>query len=82
MKIIKLIKNSYGHYAALFDEIPTKTFEKIGSDYVGSYEENGKVILSWYLKKERFGNAFAGRALSLYMKDGSTSNLIIRIMID
>lgn len=75
MEIIKLVKNSCGHYYAMFDKIPEKTFEKIGADYVGSYGENGKVILSWYLKKERYGNAFGGREINLQMKDGNITTI-------
>lgn len=75
MKIIKLIKNSVGHYCAMFDEIPEMTFEKIGSDYIGSYEEDGKVILSWHLEKWGFKDAFGGRELNLKMKDGTTKTI-------
>ena len=75
MRILKLVKNSYGHCYVMFDEIPQKTFEKIGIDYVGSYEENGKVILSWYLKKERFGDAFGGREINLNIKDGTVKTI-------
>lgn len=74
MKIIKLI-NSNG-YKAVFDEIPELTYEKIGSDYVGSAtDDKGNVILSHFLKRERFGDAFGGRELNLKMKDGSTETI-------
>lgn len=71
MKILKLIKDKYGHYCVVFDKIPEITYEKIGSDFIGSYEENGNIIFSNYLKKESYGNAFAGRELKLRMKDYS-----------
>jgi len=77
MKIIKLCKaESYGssHYYVMFDEIPEMTYERIGSSYVGSAtDENGDIVFSRYLKWEPWGDAFAGRELSLKMKDGTTS---------
>lgn len=75
MEIIKLVKYNDGHYSAIFDELPALTYEKIGADYVGSYVENGVVIFSLHLKMERWGDAFAGRELTLRMKDGSTEKI-------
>lgn len=61
------------HYFILVDEEPEITYEKIGQDYVGSSKnENGEVISSHYLKKQSYGDAFAGREIRLNMKDGDT----------
>jgi hypothetical protein len=60
----------------MFDEIPEITYEKIGSDYIGSaVSTNEKIIASEFLKWERFGNAFAGREITLKMKDGSIQKI-------
>jgi hypothetical protein len=60
----------------MFDEIPEVTYEKIGIDYIGSaVDENGNIIFSRHLQWERFGDAFAGRELSLKMKDGSITKI-------
>lgn len=77
MKIVKLIHNEkYDNYYAMFDEIPEITYEKIGSDYIGSaVDKNGNIIVSEFLKWERFGDAFAGREISLKMKDGSIQKI-------
>lgn len=79
MKILKMYvtrQNGYEHYYCMFDEIPEITYEKIGCDYVGSAcDENGNIVFSAFLKKERFGNAFAGRELTLNMKDGTTEKI-------
>ena len=75
MKIIKLIKND-NRYSAVFDFIPEITYEKINSDYIGSYiESDGAVVLSHFLGYESFGNAFAGREINLLMKDGSIQTI-------
>ena len=72
MKILKLIQNDFGGYYAVLDEIEKMTYEKIGLDYIGStLDSEGNVIQSHFLKKESYGNAFAGRELVLQMKDGS-----------
>lgn len=71
LKIVKLIKNR-GHYYVMFDVIPEITYEKVGSDYVGSsVDSDGTIIASNFLKYEKFGDAFAGREIKLSMKDGS-----------
>lgn len=76
MKILKLIKQNYGHYFAVFDEIPRIEYEKVGADYVGSaVDSNGNIIASNHLKKERFGDAFGGREIALKMKGGSTEKI-------
>jgi hypothetical protein len=60
----------------MFDEIPELKYEKIGSNYVGSAaNDDGTIIASEFLKWERFGNAFAGRELTLKMKDGSIEKI-------
>lgn len=60
----------------MFDEIPELTYEKIGSDYVGSaVDYDGNIIFSEHLHYESFGNAFAGRELTLKMKDGSENKI-------
>lgn len=75
MKIIKLIKIN-NHYYTMFNEIPEITYEKIGSDYVGSYvDSKGTVIFSRFLKRERFGDAFGGSELHLNMKDGTIQTI-------
>jgi len=73
MKIIKLVKNGHDNYYAMFDkEFPVLTYEKIGSDYVGSVkDDNGNVILSNVLKWESWPGAFGGREITLKMKDGT-----------
>jgi hypothetical protein len=76
IKILKLIKTDYGHYHAVFDSIPEMTYEKIGSDYIGSaVDDDGEIIFSRYLKREPFGNAFGGSELTLNMKDGSVHKI-------
>jgi len=76
LKILKLIKHKYDRYSAVFDEIPALTYEKIGSDYVGSaVNSNGDIVASHWLKKERYGDAFGGRELELEMKDGSVEKI-------
>jgi hypothetical protein len=60
----------------MFDEIPELTYEKIGSDYIGSAIDNdGNIIFSEHLYYESFGNAFAGRELTLKMKDGTETKI-------
>lgn len=77
MKIIKLVYNEkYNHYYAMFDEIPKLTYEKIGGSYIGSsVDDEGNIIASEYLKYESFGDAFAGREITLNMKDGSIQKI-------
>lgn len=75
MKIIKLIKQN-GHYSAMFDVIPEITYEKVGSDYIGSSVDlNGSIIASSYLGYESWGKAFGGRELNLTMKDGTIQSV-------
>lgn len=72
MKILKLVKDKFNHYSAVFDEIPKITYEKIGADYVGTaVNTNGDIIASHWLKREQYGGAFGGRELELKMTDGS-----------
>lgn len=76
MKILKLIKDSFGGYKAVFDKIPETTYEKIDGDYVGSYvNENGDIIASHWLERKGYGDAFGGREIGLKMKDGSTKTI-------
>lgn len=76
MEILKLVKQKHGQHFVVFDEVPEITYEKIGSDYVGSaLDLNGDIIASHFLKRESFGDAFAGRELDLKMKDGSTETI-------
>lgn len=77
MKILKLVKSEkHDHYYAMFDEVPELTYELIGSDYVcSSVDSEGNIIASQYLKRQRFGNAFAGRELKLKMKDGGSQTI-------
>lgn len=71
MKILKLIKSEASGYFVVFDCIPELTYEKIGSDYVGSAKDReGIIIFSKHLKKESFGGAFGGREIELNMKKG------------
>ncbi|WEG18625.1 hypothetical protein PQ478_09085 [Alkalihalophilus pseudofirmus] len=52
------------------------TYERIGLDYVGtSVDSIGDIISSHHLKREAFGNAFAGRTIKLKMKDGSIERI-------
>lgn len=78
MKILKMyVARRYGnvHYYCMFDEIPEITYEKIGADYVGSaVDEDGDIIFSHFLRKS-YSGAFAGRELSLKMKDGSVQKI-------
>ncbi|MFK3936607.1 hypothetical protein ACI2JA_03705 [Alkalihalobacillus sp. NPDC078783] len=76
IKILKIAKLSESDFRIVFDNIPELTYEKIGVDYVGSVVDNkGRVILSEHLKKYPYGNAFAGRELTLKMKDGSIEKI-------
>lgn len=79
MKILKLVKLSDTDYRAIFNEIPEVTYEKIGSDYIGSaVDEEGNIIFSELLKYEGHTEAFkafAGRELTLTMKDGSIKEI-------
>lgn len=79
MKIVKLVKNVWHdniRYYVMFDEIPELTYERIGSNYIGSaIDSEGNIIASELLRYERWGNAFAGRELSLTMKDGSVQKI-------
>lgn len=76
MKILKIVRHKNQYYTQtffVFDEIPRITYEKIGADYVGSaYLPSGKVLFSYYLQKKSWKGAFAGRPLTLPMKDGTT----------
>ena len=79
MRILKMSVNrvySNTQYFCVFDEIPEITYERKGCDFVGSVtDESGNIIFSSFLKKEGYGNAFAGRELTLKMKDGSYENI-------
>lgn len=79
MKILKMYvarKYGDGNYYCLFDEIPEITYEKIGLDYVGSAcDENGNIVFSDHLGYEPYRHAFAGRELSLHMKNGSIQKI-------
>ena len=77
MKIVKLIKNDkYNHYYAMFNYVPEITYEKIGSNYIGSaVDSEGRIIASNVLGYERFKGAFAGRELELKMKNGSIEKI-------
>lgn len=47
MRVQKLIKQKNGHYFAVFDEIPPITYEKVGSDYIGSaIDAKGNIVTS------------------------------------
>ena len=73
MEILKLIKSVHGSYHVVFDEVPEITYEEIRGNYVGSTTDlEGNIIASHFLKRERFGKAFAGREIKLKMKNGST----------
>lgn len=78
MKILKMyVARKYGnvHYYCLFDEMPEITYEKIGTDFVGSaVDDDGDIIFSHFLHKGSSG-AFGGRELALTMKDGSTQKI-------
>lgn len=79
MKILKLHKSKEGIYYCLFDVMPKITYEKIGSDYIGSAtDENGNIIFSDYLGYSRgIGSfvGFAGREITLPMKDGTVKKI-------
>jgi hypothetical protein len=75
MKIIKLVKQN-NHYSAIFDIIPKITYEKIGSDYIGSsVDSDGTIIASDFLGYDSWGKAFGGREIVLTMKDGSIQKI-------
>jgi len=60
----------------MFDEIPQLTYEKIGSSYIGSaITETGDIIFSEHLGYDSWGKAFAGREITLTMKDGSEQKI-------
>ena len=66
----------WAYFIVADHEPPELTYEKIGQDYVGSaMDEDGDIISSHFLVKQPFGDAFAGREISLEMKDGSTEVL-------
>lgn len=79
IKIVKMyVARRYGQefYYCLFDEIPEITYEKIGSSYIGTaIDEDGNIIFSKHLGYERWGDAFAGRELTIKMKDGTTEKI-------
>lgn len=77
MKIIKLIYSEKGkHYYAMFDEVPELVYEEYGHSYIGSaVDDDGNIIASEYLRWERWPGAFAGRELTLTMKDGSKQKI-------
>jgi len=79
IKIVKMYVNrnwSEPHYYCMFDEIPEITYEKIGCNYVGSAtDQDGNIIFSDYLGYDSWGKAFAGRELTLHMKDGTTQKI-------
>lgn len=63
------------HYYCMFDEIPEITYEKIGAHYIGSaVDSDGNVVFSRFLRRG-YSGAFAGRELSLTMKDGSVQKI-------
>lgn len=71
MKIIKAHKNPNGHFQLMVDIIPKLTYEKVGASYVGSDDEG---CFSDYLRYERASGrfvAFAGREITIEMKDGT-----------
>ena len=75
MKIIKAHKNKNGHLYLMVDNIPQMTYEKVGSSYIGSDNNN---YFSDYLKYEHgYGRfvAFAGREFPIKLKDGSITKL-------
>lgn len=78
MKILKMcVIREHGnvHYYCVFDEMPEITYEKVGADYVGSaIDTDGNVIFSHFLRKG-YSGAFAGRELSLTMKDGNVQKI-------
>ena len=77
MKIIKAVHIAEtNHYYIIFDEIPRLTYEKIGSDYVGSaVDDKRNIVFSECLKWDRVPGAFSGREFTLEMKDGTTEKI-------
>lgn len=83
MKILKLNCRTVGNtvskqviYNVIFDEIPELSYEKIGSDYVGTVvNDDGKVIFSEHLQYHSLGNAFAGREFEIKMKSGEYTKI-------
>lgn len=64
------------HHYCMFDEVPEITYEKIGSDYIGSAtDKNGNIIFSNFLEYRSWDNAFSGREITLKMKDGSIEKI-------
>ena len=78
MKILKMCvirKYRNVHYYCMFDEIPEITYEKFGAHYIGSAtDSDGDVVFSHFLRRG-YSGAFAGRELSLTMKDGSVQKI-------
>jgi hypothetical protein len=75
MKIIKVCKNQ-NHYYVIFDKNIELTYEKIGMDYIGSYcNDEGDIMFSRELIYKSFKGAFAGREISLKMKNGENKTI-------
>lgn len=75
MKILKASYNEYTGYHLCVDKIPEITYEKVGSHYVGTATYRNQIIFSDFLKygkSTKYSKAFAGREITLKMKDGST----------
>lgn len=75
MKILKAYYNEWTGYHLCVDKIPEITYEKVGSHYVGTAKYNNQIIFSNFLKYSchtKYSRAFAGREITLKMKDGST----------
>jgi len=76
VKILKVAEfnKMYGNRSLgiIVDEIPELTFEEKGKSLIGTDEQN---LFNWYLKYDSCGNAFAGREITLKMKDGETRKI-------
>ena len=74
MKILKASYNEYCGYHLCVDKIPEITYEKMGSHYIGTATYKKQIIFSHFLKyskSTKYSKAFAGREITLKMKDGS-----------
>lgn len=75
MKIIKAYKSKDGHLYLMVDNIPKKTYEKIGSSYVGSDDEGYFNSYLAYDPATPGFKAFAGREIEIELKDGTIAKL-------
>lgn len=72
MKIILAMEAQEGDIRIIVDKIEEMKYKKVGRDYIGESESKA---FREVLKYKSFGNAFAGRELSLKMQDGTIETI-------